>query len=1126
MNIRYIYGGSGSGKSNLCINEIYEKSKDKSKNIIYIVPEQFTLQSEKKLVTKFHDKVILNIHILSFKRLAHTLFSEIGMSASKTLGDIGKLMLIRKITYENSKNLFYFKKSIDKDGFLENISKSITEFFTYNITSSELEKKLESLKEKPNLYEKMRDLIFIYKEYLSYLKDEYISSDDTLDLLSEKIKDSALIKNSEIWIDEFNGFTPQEFKVLKELFKYAGQVNITFCLDSKKLEYRTLNDYDPFYETKKTINKLNTSAREANAVFLPHTYLKNNIRQKKNPELLHLSENYLNLKKEPYLKKTENIKIIGTKNKYAEINALCANILSLVRDYNYMYKNIAVILGDIEYEYIIKSSFSQYDIPYFIDTKKDITSNRIIELVCSFFDIFTSNWDYEPIFRFLKTYLTPLESLDVSILENYVLECGIKGKSWFAPKWEYGFSNPNFNQDDINYLKDCFIECLKPFTDYIKPRKKYKVKEISLRLYNFLEALHLEETLSYKETPECFQVYKILMELLDKIVEILGEQEVNILEYSKILNSGIKSCKTGHLPQTQDEVIIGDLKRTRLSGIKILFILTVNDGIIPSISKDSEIFSDDDKSYLNLKGIELSPTSFLQTSQENFLLYKMFSKPTDKLYLSYIAESDGKEKRPSKVISTVKKIFPKLKEATEKPSPLEKITLSLPTFTELSIPLFQYSKGEPLDNIYKDLYTIYSKEKYYNLKLNKMTDEIFTKKYEDTISENLIESLYGKNLHLSTTKLEKYASCPFAYFMNYGLEAKSRKIYEVSNLDIGLVFHKILEDFSKYIYINNLKWENVTDKKIKEIIDASIENILNDSKNKIFSSSSKYKFILDSIKKVSEKSIKALSDHLKNGEFSPLDFEIGFGPKTSLPAIVIELKNNSKLILTGTIDRIDVLRKEGKNYVKIIDYKTGEIDYNLSDVYYGLKLQLLIYLDEIIKKGETLIGENIVPGGIFYFKIHEPFIDLKDDINTTNENIKNQIINEFKMDGLILNDISLIKMIDKIEGKKTKVFPLELKSDGTFYKSSEKKLATAEEFEALRTYVILLAEKFGNEILQGNIKISPYEKSSSQPNCVYCEFSPICQIKTDERNNVRKLKSLKNPLKEIMDFIKNNSSLE
>jgi len=1126
MNIRYIYGNSGSGKSSLCIEEIYEKSKNREKNIIYIVPEQFTLQSEKKLVNKFHNKVILNIHILSFKRLAHTLFSEIGTTSSKILGDIGKLMLIRKIAYENNKKLSYFKKSIDKDGFLENVSKSITEFFTYDISVSELEKKLETLKEKPNLYEKMKDLILIYKEYTSYLKEEYISTDETLDILSEKIKDSALIKNSEIWIDEFNGFTPQEFKVLKELFKYAEQVNITFCLNTNKLESKKLNDYDPFYETKKTINKLNSLAREANAVYLPHTYLENNIRQEKNPSLLHLSKNYLNLKKIRFTENTNDLKIIRTKNKYTEVNTLCTNILSLVRDYNYRYRDIAVILGDNEYSGIIKSTFSQYNIPCFIDTKKDITSNRITELVCSFFDIFTSNWAYEPIFRFLKTYLTPLESLDVSILENYVLECGIKGKSWFIPKWEYGFSNPDFNEDDINYLKDCFIECLKPFTDYIKSGKKYKIKEISLRLYNFLESLHLEEILDYKESPECFQVYKILTELLDKIVEILGEQTVNISEYSKILNSGIKSCKTGHLPQTQDEIIIGDLKRTRLSGIKILFILTVNDGIIPAISKDSEIFSDDDKNYLTSKGIELSPNSFLQTVQDNFLLYKMFSKPTDKLYLSYITESDGKEKRPSKVISTIKKIFPGLKETAEISSPIEKITLPEPAFTELALPLTEYSNGRPLDNIYKDLYTIYSSEKYYKSKLDKMTEDIFIKKYEDTIPEKTIEKLYGKNLHLSITKLEKYASCPFAYFMNYGLDAKSRKIYEVSNLDIGLVFHKILEDFSKYINDNNLKWEDIDDTKIKEIIDCSTETVLNDSKNKIFASSAKYKFLLDNIKKVSQKSIKALSSHLKSGKFSPLDFEIGFGPKSNLPAVIIELKNNSKLILTGKIDRIDVLNKDGKNYVKIIDYKTGEIGYNLSDVYYGLKLQLLIYLDTVIKKGTALIGEDITPGGIFYFKIHEPVIDLNDNINTPNENIKNQIINGFKMDGLILNDISLIKMIDEIEKKQTKVFSLELKADGTFYKSSEKKLATLEEFNALRTYVILLAEKFGNEILQGNIKISPCEKPSSAPSCAYCEFASICLIKTDERNNVRKLKNLKNPLEEIMDYIKNNNHSE
>ncbi len=730
----------------------------------------------------------------------------------------------------------------------------------------------------------------------------------------------------------------------------------------------------------------------------------------------------------------------------------------------------------------------------------------------------------------MKTYLTPLEALDVNILENYVLECGIKGKSWFLPKWEFGFSNPDYNEDDINYLKDFFTECLSPFTDYIKPGKKYTIKEISLRLYNFLSSLNIENIIDYTKSPECFQVYKILMELLDKIVEILGNKEVTLSEYSKILNSGIKSCKTGHLPQTQDEVIIGDLKRTRLSDIKALFILSVNDGIIPSISNDNELLSDDDKIYLNKKGIELSPTSFLQANQDNFLLYKMFSKPSEKLYLSYITESsDKKEKRPSKIISSIKKIFPKLKEKKSGEDILEKITLPLPSFPELTIPLTRYSKGHILDNIYKDLYTLYSQENFYKLKLDKITQEIFIKKYEDTLPAETIVKLYGKNIYSDVTKLEKYASCPFAYFMEYGLKSKSRKIYEISGLEVGSIFHKILEDFSKYLNYNKLKWENLDDDKINEIIGYSVESILSEQKNKIFSSSAKYKFMLNSIKTTSSHSIKILSEHLKSGKFSPIGFEVGFGPKSILPPIIIELKNNSKLILTGKIDRIDILNNDGKSYVKIIDYKTGEINYNLSDVYYGLKLQLLIYLDAVIKKGKKLFGNDVLPGGIFYFKIHEPEIDFDTDISITTEKIKNEIMKKFKMEGLSLKDISFLKMIDSFDTGTSKIFSFAITKDGAISKQSEKNLATLEEFKELRNYVISLAEKFGNEILDGNIKISPYKEQSSSSvsgknSCTYCKFSSICLIETDERNNIRKLKKISNPLKEIAEYNKNNDN--
>ncbi len=1128
MNIRYICGNFGSGKTTLCIDEIYKKKKEnpKGKNIIYIVPEQFTLQSEKKIVEKFSEKVILGVYVLSFKRLAHTLFSETGIYSSKILGETGKLMLIRKIVFENINKLSYFKKSIDKNGFIENISKSITEFFQYAVSVSELEKKLEDLKEKPNVYEKMKDICIIYKEYVNYLNKEYISSDETLDFLSEKIKESDLIKNSEIWIDEFNGFTPQEFKVIKELFKYASQINITFCSNEKEPNYPKLNYFDPFFEIKKTINKLNLYAKEANAVFLPHTFLNKNIRQKSNSELLFLSENYLKHKKDSFNKNVENIVITSTKNKYSEVNMLASNILTLVRDNGYEYKDIAVILGDNEYESAIKSTFAQYKIPYFIDTKKAITSNRVTELVCSFFDIFTSNWAYEPIFRFLKTNLTVLTPLDVSMLENYVLELGIKGKKWFIPKWEYGFSNPNYNEDDINYLKDCFLECLQPFTDYIKLGKKYTVREISLRLYNFLSSLHLEEVLDYTKTPESFQVYAIIIDLLDKIVEILGNQEVTISEYSKILNCGINCCKTGHLPETADQVIIGDLKRTRLSKIKALFILTVNDGVLPAIPSDNGLLSDDEKDYLNSKGVELSPTSFLQLTEDKFLLNSMFSKPSEKLYLSYVtSDLNGKAKRPSKIITNIEKMFNgKINEKNDDLTAMEKITLPAPSFTELAIPLRKYSKGESFSEIYKNLYNFFANSKNYKTKLKTMEKELFLKNYEDSLSKETVAKLYGKELNSSVSKLESFSVCPFSYFMEYGLKAKERKLYELSKPDIGTIFHKIMEEFFKYVNDKKIDWNSITEEKLGKIIDLSIKSLIAETSNGIFLSSAKYKYMLNGIKDVSENSLKTVLSHINSGKFSPIGFEMGFGKQYKLPAIIIELANNSKLVLTGKIDRIDVLNKDGKNYIKIIDYKTGQKAYNLADVYYGLQLQLLIYLDALIKQGKKFLGENVLPGGIFYFKIQDPSVN--GDYSMTGKDIKNALMKEFKMSGLLLNDKDIVKMIDEIDIGYSKIVSLFISQDGSISKTRSS-IASLEEFTALRNYVTTLAAEIGNKIINGNIEVYPYKKLTTTNNdkstgCDYCKFAPICQFELDERKTkYRELKQLKDS--EVMSEIVNIS---
>ncbi len=1116
MNIRYIYGNAGSGKTSLCIDEIYEKSNQTNNSIIYIVPEQFTLQSEKNLLKKFKSKVLLNIHILSFKRLAHNLFSETGVSSTKILGETGKLMLIRKIVYENTKKFVYFKKSLDKDGFIENISSSITEFFKYNVSASDLEKKLDSLKDSPDLYEKTKDLILIYKEYVSYLEKEYISSDETLDLLSEKIKESEFIKNSEIWIDEFSGFTPQEFKVLKELFKYAHQINITFCLNTKRLVNKSLNQFDPFFETKNTLNKLNTYAKEANAVFLENTYLEKNLRQSENKELLHLNKNYLVLNKKEYSKEPKNIVLTKTKNKYNEIDVLAKNILNLVRDENYRYKDIAVILGDSEYETLLKTAFSKFKIPYFIDTKKDVSSNRIYELITSFLEIFTSFWSYEPIFRFLKTYLTSMSYLDINLLENYVIECGIKGKKWFIPVWKFGFTNPEFNEDDINYLKDYFFDILKPFTEHINTSKNYTIKEFSFYLYKFLDSLELDKKLDFDNNPEHLQIYNAIIDLLDKTVEILGEQTVSLKEYAKILNSGLKSCKIGRLPETQDEVIVGDLKRTRLSDIKALFILSVNDGIIPASPTDNQIFSDEDKSLLNSKGIELSPNSFMQMNFENFLLFSMFAKPTDKLYLSYISETlDGKQKRYSKVIYTIKKIFPKIQEVSSA-NVLDDITLAEPSFSELSTFLYRYSKESNTDDLYIDLYNFFRCENYFKEKLDSLEKYVFLQKKEDYIPKQTVRMLYGKELSSSVTRLEKFSECPLSYFIKYGLRASERKRYEISALDTGSIFHSILENFSKYMVENKLSWDSISENKINEIIETSIDFILSDSKNKIFEDSAKNKFLLSNIKTTSRKTIQKLSEHIEAGKFTPIGFEVDFGLKSKLPPVIIELNDDSKLILTGKIDRIDIMTQDGKNYVKIIDYKTGKTDFDLLKVYYGLQLQLIIYIDSLLKKGQLIVGKDALPAGVFYFKIQDDTADFKTSFAPEPEEIKEKIKELFKMSGLAIKDLNVLQAIDKFNTGKSNIFAYSFNKDGVLKDSDG--LISQEDFGELRNYVISLAQHFGNEILDGNIKLSPYTIGTNKSACQYCQYSAICQISLSETKPYRQLE--KKPVPEILANIK------
>jgi len=1123
MALRFILGRSGTGKTQTCISEITQNSKNNNA-LIYIVPEQFSLQSEKNLILSSETKTLIKIQVLSFKRLAYHLFSELGGINKKILEDNGKNMLLRKITAQLNNKFLYFKNSSDKQGFIDNLNQTISEFFQYSVTLEKLDNAIEKYKDKENLCFKLKDLRLIYSSYINYIENEYISTDETLDILAEKIEQSSFIDNCEIWIDGFTGFTPQEYNVINKLFKKVKNITVALSINDNKIQYKNLSIYDAFFEQKNTINKLTSIAVQNNVAIEKPNYLKINYRFKNNSELAFLEKyylyNYPNNKKILYEKDTKSIYVTAAQNKYMEISDISKKIQHLVKDNDYRYNDIAVILGNEDYRMPIKSIFNQYNIPYFMDSKKDIMSHPLTELIRSSLEIIISNWSYESVFRFLKTGLVPFKEDDVNLLENYVLAYGIKGFRWKLEHWSYGFDETTeFEENHINSLKDKLTEILQPISEFTR-NKKYTITEISTKVFNFILSLNVIDTLNIwidglndndALKKEHTQVWKMVTEIFDKMVEILGNEKVTIPEYSKILNAGFSNAKIGIIPPSQDEVIIGDMKRTRLPNIKALFITGVNDGNIPVYRDETGIFSDTEKEAMFSAGVELSPDTKRKIVQDIYLIYSALTKASDKLYLSYyLSELNGTPKRPSSVILKIKSIYANLSTQlidNNSETYADDFIAAAPAMEKLTKALSEFADTEKeISSLYKDVYNWFRENEVFYSKLQLIKKGIMETNPKDYLLKNSSKKIYSKNIKTTVSRLEKFAKCPFSFFAEYGLKAKERKVYKINAPDMGSLFHNVIEDFSITLKENNINWRELDKNETDKIIDSSVDKIVSKMSTDILLSTSKYKYMVKRVKRIVKRCVWALSQHIKQGLFEPLDYEVGFGIREKLPPIVIELNDNSKIILTGKIDRIDILESNGKSYVKILDYKSYDKLYSLQDVYYGLQLQLILYLDAFIKNGRKIIENELLPGGMFYFKIDDPLIKIEKNI--TDEKLKQEILKTFNINGLVLNDSAVLSAIDK-ETDLTKE-KLSIRNIKTIKSSTT--LANLEQFDALRKYVNKVIKDIGNEMLSGNIKIMPY-KQSNKTGCDYCLYSTICNFEII--NKYRILKPLKNPWQDI-----------
>ncbi|MDO5293576.1 MAG: helicase-exonuclease AddAB subunit AddB [bacterium] len=1129
MSLQLVLGSSGAGKSHTVYQDLINESMMyPERNFIVIVPEQFTMQTQKDLVTMHPDHGILNIDILSFLRLAYRVFEETNTKNRLVLEDTGKSMILRKVIAAKREELILFQNNVRKTGFISELKSFLSELYQYSIGPEELGQITEKVKNRPMLAGKLTDMKTIYEGFKEFLSDKYITAEEILEVLCEVVGESKVIKNSVICFDGFTGFTPIQYKLVQQLMGLCERVVVTVTIDERE-QIGKGSEFELFSMSKQYINKLCSLAEEANVPINKHTYVNQGkvpYRFHESEELQALEHNLFRYPYDKYEKDTDDIKLLLAKDADEEVDYTVKEIMRLTGECGYRYKDIAVVTGDIgTYGTKLYKAYDKMNIPCFLDLKKEVLGNPMVKLLRSLLELMSRDFMYESMFRYLRNDFVDMEKEDVDKLENYVLAVGIRGFSGWNKEWTRTYRSKG--EIDLAYLNELRVKVVSTLTPLreLLMAKDNTVTAITTALYDFLCAHKIEEKVEcYREkfeeagepllAKEYKQIYGILMELFDKMVELLGDEKITCKEYKELLESGLEEAKVGLIPPGIDQIVIGDIERTRLKDIKALFFLGVNDGIIPKSAAAGGIISDMERELLVENDMEMAPTRRQNGYTEQFYLYLNLTKPTNKLYVLYSkVGNNGKAIRASYLISKLKAVFPKL----------PTVDLSLLQYDDSIQAILGADKGldymihglreykESMPALWNELFAWYKKQDQYAELVELLIDGSCYEKQELSLSRAVAKALYGDSLSNSVTRLEKYAACAYAHFLMYGLNIEKRQEYQITVPDVGTIFHNTMELFAHKLHASKYGWSDVPEEIRQELVHQCVEEAAINFNNTVLLSSKRNEYMIQRVERITNRTVWALCEHVKSGDFEPKGFELQFSRLDQINSINVPLKDGSNMYLQGRIDRVDTMEDDKNVYLRIVDYKTGSTAIDMAKLYHGLQLQLVVYLNAAMELEQKQEPEKvIIPAGIFYYNIDDPLVDKKLDRFTKEkeangghskeweEEINEELLSELKLDGFVNERDEVIKAMDHAfvdpdvplkASTKSKVIPVETTKVGAFSKRSS--TVSNASFKAMCEFVMDKVKDYGNEIIDGGIKLEPY-KMGTRTACDYCDYKGIC----------------------------------
>ncbi len=1140
LGLSFIAGPAGSGKTRYIVDRIIERltapgTLGARPSTILLVPDQATFQMERLILEDPRVDGFMDLHVLSFRRLALRVMEETGGLSLPFITGVGRSMAIQAILWEHRGDLSVFAPMVNYPGFRETLGRTLSELTAYDVAPSEIGALGADLSV-PFLDQKVHDLSLVFEKYREFLKGRFLDPDDYLALASLRMHGSSLLRRATVWIDGFSGFTPQEYKAIRAMLTTASQVNVALCVDRAEMRHLA-NPTSLFHPTRETYDKVAAMAREAGVSVGPVHYLEEGgeglpllPRFREAPGLASL-ERKVRSGGNGTSPADRSVRLISATNPLAELEFVAREILKLVRDCGLRFRDITVEARDLsEYAGMLPLVFRDHAIPFFLDAKRSLSHHPLSELIRAALDVVLTNWSFESVMRYLKTDLVPVDRSEVDVLENYVLSHGIVGEKWIAPEpWKYARKYLAREEEAAEREEEARVADgirrkaaleLGRFYLRLKPAKSGSVTaaDISAAVRDLLLDLDVpgqletwrslaEQAGDLSEAVDHAGIWSKVGEILDQVSEILKDQPHDLKAYALLLGAGLEDIRLGAIPPSLDQVLVGSLDRSRQPDCKVTFLIGALLGVLPKRQTEDSIFTDAERDFLKRNGVDLEPASTQRQFHEKYLVYIALTRPSRALYISYpLGDQEGKALTPSHVIDMVKQALPGIQEELVSGDPPGTIPEDLDYVLPARVGgialrrLSRLSKGAAPGDAWTEAYRWMLSPQQLPATRKVLSSLSYSNKVEP-LEQSLVRTLYGRTLHTSISRLEAFAACPFQHFAHDGLRLKEREVYRLEPSDAGVFLHAALRAYVEEVGRSGRDWSSLSDDEALHTVDAVVEKLTPELTGELFVSSARYKYVAGALRRILRRAGGVLLSQLRRGQFRPVAAEVQFGFPGGPKPFRIDLPTKDEVMLRGQIDRIDAASAGDALYVRVVDYKSSPRSLDLLDVYNGLALQLLVYLLVVMESWDqirravppallkTLTGAGPQPAGALYFSVMDPMLSAQGPLPA--EDADKQMAKRFRMSGLVMREKSVARLMDADSPSHSDIIPVQFLTSGDL--GARSSAAAPEDFLALLGFVRHKVKDMSAGIYSGLADINPYRKGSTRA-CQYCPYGALCSF--------------------------------